>query len=161
MRSIFIMLSILLLNRAVYAQSGLELTATVTPTYSTILNPEDQYHSENSYRASFGFVGQATAGYNFTEIVGLAMGFGISYQSQSYIKTATKDMLKAFQETSSRSFSYFRVPLLFRVGTNPDNKNSFFARFGPHMDILLSAIGQVQYPVDYNQRDEYINYNVN
>lgn len=153
-----LLLSLLLLNYTAVAQRGLEFTSTISPAYSCIFNQEDINDVTQERRPSFGVAGKITAGYNFTGTVGISSGIGISHSSQHYVKSSTKNTLTAFQETSSRTFSYFRIPVLLRLSSSPENKHSFFMRFGLHLDLLMTAIGQTKYPVDYNKEDDYIDY---
>jgi len=147
------------LSSTSYAQGGLELTATVTPGFSTILNQEDLNRNHiDEYQSSFGFAAQVTVGHNFTNHIGIATGLGVTFLEQNYIKPSTKHLIKALHHTSDRQFSYLRIPALLRIGTNPSAPNGFFMRIGPHLDILTVAVGNTQFPFDSQMPDEQVNY---
>ena len=139
MKSSTLVLFIIMFSQYSYAQRGLEITATFTPAYSTLLNENDLKVSNlNSYEASFGFHAGATIGHNFSDYVGIATGFGVNSTQQNYIQAGTKDLIKELQFKSSRNLSYFRLPVLMRIGSNPEAKHCFYMRF------LQMVIKQVQ-----------------
>lgn len=156
---IMIVLFMVMFSQSPFAQKGLEITATLTPGFSTILNKEDlQRIHIDEYQLSLGFEGKVTVGHNFTNHLGIATGLGITYLEQNYIRPETKDLIKPLQHTSDRQFSYLRVPVLFKIESHPKAPNGFFMRFGPHIDILMMAIGTTQFPLDHNRPDAHVNY---
>lgn len=152
-------LSAFAFSQASYAQGGLELTATFTPGFSTILNQEDLARTNiDEHQTSLGLEAKVTVGHNFTNHIGIATGLGVTFLEQNYIKPTTKNLIKLLHHTTDRQFSYLRIPALLRIGSNPYAANSFFMRMGPHLDILTMAVSNTQFPFDTQQPNERINY---
>jgi hypothetical protein len=141
------------------AQKGFEFNASFSPGASFILNNNDSELSESiNYQTTFGFHSGVTIGYNFTETFGLATGLGFAYIEQNFIQAYSANRIRSLQNKFDRRLSYIRIPLLLRFGGNPNARISFFARIGPHIDFLASAISTTEYPMTYNTPNELFNY---
>ena len=143
MKNLFLLISVMTFSVASFAQRGLEITAGFTPGVSFILNDEDFAEGESlNIQPTFGYQTGLTLGYNFSETVGLATGISYAALGQNYT-TDFDNVAKDDQITFDRKLSYVRIPLLLRVGGDQTAPSSAFFRFGPHIDLLSSAIGKV------------------
>lgn len=139
MKNLFFTVVALFATSSIFAQQGLEVTLGFTPGSSLFINDEDfAAGQELDFQATYAFHTGLTLGYNFNDKVGIATGVGYASLAQNYI-TGYDNVNKSDQDRWTRSQSYIRIPLLFRVGGDPTNGSSAFFRFGPHIDFLTNA----------------------
>ncbi|MCH2020902.1 MAG: PorT family protein [Saprospiraceae bacterium] len=157
MKNLTFLVFSLFITSNLFAQKGLEITAGFTPGVSFILNDEDFAEGQSlNIQATFAYQTGLTIGYNFSETVGLATGFGVAALGQNYT-TDYDNIAKDDQIKFDRKLTYLRVPVLLRVGGDPTAPTSAFFRFGPHFDFLSSAIG-TNYGSVNNPTDNSTNY---
>ena len=144
MRNFVLIVAALFFAGHSFAQQGLELTLGYTPGLSFILNDDDFAEGDDlNFQATYGSHFGLTVGYNFTDFIGVATGFGFASINQNYI-TDFDGRSRDEQNTFNRRTSYIRIPVLFRVGGDFTRGASAYFRIGPHFDLLTSAEG------DYN-----------
>ncbi len=131
----------LLLAGSAFAQAGLELTAGYTPGISFIINDDDFAAGEElNYQVTYGSHVGVTAGFNFSERVGVTTGIGLASINQNYVSDYG-DRQRDEQDMFNRRLTYIRIPLMVRIGGDPTAPSSAFFRFGPHLDFLAGAMG--------------------
>jgi len=159
MRALLLSTIVLFITTSLSAQKGFELNASFSPGVSWILNSNDLKLSETiNYQTTFGFHSGLTVGHNFTENFGLATGLGFAYIEQNFILAYSANRIPSLQNKLDRRLSYIRIPALLRFGGDPNARISFFARIGPHVDFLVSAISTTDYPMTYKSAGELLDY---
>ncbi len=154
------MVMALFATTSVFAQKGLEMTLNFTPGSSLYLNDEDFAAGKDlNFQATYALHAGLTAGYNFSDRIGIATGIGYASLNQNYI-TDYDNTDKSDQQRASRYQSYIRIPVLLRIGGDNMNGSSAFFRVGPHIDFLSSgtfvAKGSADNPSEntINMRDQ-------
>lgn len=162
MKNLTLLVVALLLAGPIFAQSGLELTAGYTPGISFMLNDDDFAAGEQlNYQVTYGSHVGLTLGFNFSEKVGVATGFGLASINQNYV-TDYDGRTRDEQDRFNRRLTYIRIPLMVRIGGDPTAPSSAFFRFGPHLDFLAGAMGNQDFQGPLGTRitntDNYRNY---
>lgn len=140
MRNLMLLAATLFFASHTIAQQGLEFTVGYTPGISFIMNDQDFAEGEElNFTATYGSQFGLTVGYNFSDFVGVAAGFGLASINQNYV-TDYENVSE--QNTFSRRLSYIRIPVLLRVGGDPTRGAGAYFRIGPHFDFLTSAMGE-------------------
>lgn len=162
MKNLFFTVMALFATTSVFAQQGLEMTLNFTPGSSLYYNDEDFAAGKNlNFQATYALHAGLTAGYNFSDRIGIATGIGYASLNQNYI-TDYDNTDKSDQQRASRYQSYIRIPVLLRIGGDNMNGSSAFFRVGPHIDFLSSGTfvtkGSADNPVENttNMRDQSI-----
>lgn len=141
MKNLILLVAALLLAGQTFGQSGLEITAGYTPGISFALNDDDFAAGEElNYQVTYGSHIGLTLGFNFSEKVGIATGFGLASINQNYV-TDYDNRTREEQDRGNRRTTYIRIPLMIRLGGDPTAPTSAFFRFGPHIDFLAGATG--------------------
>lgn len=153
-----LLLSLSLSTTALFAQRGFELSVNTSANVSFLVNQNDLKETDNQSRLSFGNSSLISIGHNFTKTLGIASGLGFTYLRQNYVKTASAKQLKVLQETSHIALTYVRLPLMLRINSSPNAPAQFFMRFGPHLDVLLTANSRTEYAFNAGLEDKKINY---
>ena len=159
MRNLLLLATALFFASNSLAQQGLEFTVGYTPGVSFILNDQDFAEGEQlNFTATYGSQFGLTVGYNFSDFVGVATGFGLASINQNYV---TDFENVSDQNTFNRRLSYIRIPLLLRVGGDPTRGAGAYFRIGPHFDFLTVATGEyndnnglIQGRTETNYRDQ-------
>lgn len=143
---------------ALFAQKGFEFTFNTSANFSFLLNQNDLKETSTQSRLSLGNSSLITVGHNFNKTVGLATGLGFTYLRQNYVKTISAKQIKVLQETSHKDLTYIRLPLMLRISSAPNTPVQFFMRLGPHLDVLLTATSNTEYPINAGLVDKKTNY---
>lgn len=131
-----------LLLAGAYAQEGtFKVGAAILPQNTWLLNQDDSDAGpELDYEVTWGFAGGLTLGYNFTDYLGVGLDILYSSQGQKY---KGKDNSGTY--TARTSLNYLKLPLLFRVGSDPNSPVQFSLFLGPQANILLSYRDKFDY----------------
>lgn len=158
MKNLLLLATVLFFASQSFAQQGLELTAGYTPGLSFILNDQDFAEGETlNFTTTYGSQFGVTVGYNFNDLIGVATGFGLASINQNYV---TDFANVSEQNTFNRRLSYIRIPVLFRIGSDPTRSTGAYFRAGPHFDFLTSATGEyinnigIKKTIKTNYRDQ-------
>lgn len=158
MKNLFLLVAVLFFASPSFAQQGLELTVGYTPGLSFILNDQDfATGKELNITATYGHQLGLTVGYNFNENMGVATGLGFASINQNYVTDFDN---VSEQNTFDRRLSYIRVPVLFRIGSDPSRSAGAYFRAGPHFDFLTGATGKyntnigIKGSIETNYRDQ-------
>ncbi|MCS6904858.1 MAG: outer membrane beta-barrel protein [Bacteroidia bacterium] len=106
------------------------------------LNSTDRKVSNDSlkYEPTYGVAFALKGGYSFNSFIGL--GANIIYSSQGqdnayfYRLSGSKD--STVRVLNQLRLRYLKIPILFKVNTNANQKLSIGAQIGPQLDILTS-----------------------
>ncbi|MFT5647124.1 MAG: hypothetical protein ACI976_001813 [Aureispira sp.] len=158
MRILFLSIYLSFSSLTLFAQKGFELTINTSANISFLVNQNDLKETSTQSRGSLGNSSLITVGHNFSKTVGLATGVGFTYLRQNYVTRASAKRLKVLQETSHRALTYIRLPAMLRISSSPNTPVQFFMRFGPHLDILLTATSKKEYAFNAGLADKKINY---
>jgi hypothetical protein len=109
----------------------------VGPQNAWLFNSDDSdAGSELDYKTTFRFAGGISASYNFTDYLGVGIDLLYSSQGQKYSGTFTDFLPVGF--TAKTTLNYLKIPVLFRVNSNPDARVQFTGFIGPQMSLLLN-----------------------
>ncbi|MCX7764623.1 MAG: outer membrane beta-barrel protein [Bacteroidia bacterium] len=131
----------LLLLGGVYAQEGtLKVGAVLLPQNTWLLNQDDSDAGpELDYEVTWGFAGGLSLAYNFSDYVGVGLDVLYSRQGQKY-----KGVENGTNLTATTSLNYLKLPLLLRLGSDPESPVQFSFFVGPQANLLLSYHDKVE-----------------
>lgn len=130
----------------VKAQEGaFKIGVLVGPQNSWLFNQDDSdAGQELDYQTTFRFAGGITASYNFTDYIGVGIDLLYSSQGQKYKGLLTgPNYAEDLELTGNTTLNYFKVPVLFRVNSNPDAIVQFTGFVGPQISFLLGYKDEV------------------
>ncbi len=157
---------LLLISGTTHAQRGFDIGVKGAFQATGLLNQTDEDAGpELDFKNKFGFAAGASVGYTFTKHIGLEIGVLYSKQGWSYkgevdrVNPVGNGILILSDEfyglahsnnltftgtyTADISLTYIKIPLLFRYTGNSANRTYFSGFLGPQIDILNSAVEQV------------------
>jgi len=113
----------------------------VGPQNAWLFNSDDsKAGSELDYKTTFRFAGGITASYNFTDYLGVGIDLLYSSQGQQYKGEINDpdDYGEPVELTAKTALNYLKIPVLFRVNSNPDARVQFTGFIGPQISLLLN-----------------------
>ncbi|MCZ2355076.1 MAG: PorT family protein [Bacteroidia bacterium] len=123
----------------VHGQSFMYFGLRGYPQYSSILNKQDSdAGSELDYDLTIGWGAGGAIGINFTNSFGIETGIYYANQGQKY-KGAFKVGNMDTTFNSHKSFSTLKIPLFFKLNTNPDGFPMFTLYAGPQYSMITNA----------------------
>ena len=113
------------------------------PQYTSILNRQDSdAGSELDYDMTIGWGAGAAIGVNFTNSFGIETGIYYANQGQKYKGTITTAGADSSYK-SQKSFSAIKIPLFFKLNTDPDGFPMVTFYAGPQYSMLTNATYQI------------------
>jgi hypothetical protein len=139
---------------ATFAQKGLEFGVYVTPQNTWIFNQQDfDADSRLDFRPTIKMAFGASAGYNFTDNLGVQTGICYSSQGQNY-----KSTIGSLTSEFSADLTYLRIPVLFKYNSDPSSSSSFLVNAGLDFGIKTGATANLTSPTT-SSSDISANYN--
>jgi len=137
MKKISLAICLLFLNTALFAQKGLHLGFRAMPQSTWMMNQTDSDMSKDTfaYLKTWGMAAGVGIGYGFNNNMGLHVDVLYSTQGQDH---ESKNSLNEKVRNILRMY-YLKVPVLFKINTNGENKYSWCAELGPQVSYLLGV----------------------
>ena len=133
--------------KMMFAQQGFYLGGRLVAPQSTwLMNKNDADEGpELDWKSTIGVAGGIAVGYNVSDNMGFEMNILFSGQGQKYEgKIETKDqanttIIRTEVYTAQTKLMYMKLPLLFKVNTNPESTVGFTFFTGPQFDFLMGC----------------------
>ncbi|MCS7162437.1 MAG: PorT family protein [Bacteroidia bacterium] len=107
------------------------------PQTTWLLNQEDMDAGPIlDYKTTWGFMGGLSLAYHFSNYVGV--GLDLLYSSEGQRYTGKDEALGLRWEGRTR-LNYLKIPLLLRLGSDPESPVQLSFSLGPQLGLLLSA----------------------
>lgn len=170
--------SILLLFLAIqtFSQKGFNIQAVLQPqatfllgswkTYVPSQNDSSQHTTEKV--GTFGLEGGINVGYNFTDKLGVGIGFIYSAQGQNYkdyegsesgYYAAIGNWKESYTVSRYLELQYLKIPVTFRINSDPEKIVSFNGNVGLYVGFLTQYFEVQKISGSYSETDFNYTYN--
>lgn len=130
------------------AQKGFYTGVQAGSRLTVMFNKTDADKPGADYRSKLGYAYGISAGYNFSNHMGIGTEVTYSTTKQRYLDNSV---------SFTQKFNYLNIPVLFTYNTNPERKFIFTAKAGPQLGILhKSSVSKASIPeLNGNTKDQY------